>query len=656
MQLFRKRQKQQHETIAAFDGGEEDVPMTERPATVPLSTPSKEGPSSATAVETVTMLPAADTGEVATPETEELLRLGASEAVTHARRGFVMAFENVCMETRSSFFRPPRALLRNVSGYLLPDTITIVMCTDPLCSRKMLEILAGVEERASGSVMANALPVVSTAFRRRVALITSTEVCSRDATVRSNLLFSVRMRVDTEHEEHIVREAAQAVHLQQLLDVKTEQLSPPQLYQLALGMELVQRPMLLALDSPTSNLSTGETHGFVSVLQGLVSGSGRLVVLSATEVPRALYEAADNFLLLGSQGDLLYSGPKTDLEEFFREQVGIQDTSGESIGELLAMLDEKNESARVAGVFASGVSYRRIRLQVEEHRKSIASNSFDPVPRAAALTPNYFRRWYMLTTYTCRRLTIGHRSFVIAWTILFLLFFLMASLIAWSGSDQNTMQNKRGVVFFLLSSAMQANIVLIDAEVREFFSAVHLRNNNYFDAMQYFTATVLRLVLPRVVFAVVAVACTLFLLTSPLALVVIMGLMSLAHASLMLLLVYWHPIEQDLWFVHSLYYGYCIILSGFLICLPTVPRVFPALSVLRYGYGGVVASELRDNPYSCDANASTSYCYTGNQYLAMEGFTHDSWGRSSLILLIVSVVGLALVAISMKLVWVPHKR
>ncbi|KAH9586456.1 ABC transporter-like [Trypanosoma melophagium] len=642
MRFFRKLQQASKSKTNNGDGAEID--MTERSVPVTI-----EETSNTTASASLPTAPAyVDSVGIVSPPTEEAPLVGPKEALSYAKRGFIMAFENVSLEGRVSFFRKPRPLLQNVSGYLLPGTITVVMSTNSFCSRKMLEVLAGVEDRATGSVMANGLPVVSTAFRRRVALITSIDVCTRDASVRSNLLFSVQMRVATRDADHLVREAAETVQLHQLLDVKTERLSLPQLYQLALGMELVRRPKLLALDSPTRNLTSAETNEFVSILQHLASHSGRIVVLSATDVTRTLYEATSNFIILGSQGQLLYSGPKSGLNVFFSEQVEGYGENGDSLGEVLAMLDEKDESTQVARAFANSMVHRRIELQVEEHRKSIASNSFEPISREAAPSPNYFRKWFLLTIYTCRRATIGNRNIVIAWAILLFLFFLMASLIAESRSDQNAMQNKRGVIFFLLSCSLQANIVLVDAEVREFFSGIHLRNNNYFDTNQYFTATVLRLVLPRTLFAFLGASCTLFILLSPFSLVLTMGLMSFAHASLTLLLVYWHPIEHDLWLLQNLYYGYCIILSGFLICLPTVPKVFSALSLLRYGYGGVVASELRHNRYSCDANASTSYCYTGDQYLEMEGFTHDSWGKSSLILFIISVIVLALVALTMK--------
>ncbi|ORC91761.1 putative ABC transporter [Trypanosoma theileri] len=641
VRLFRKQWKNGNNA----DGV--DIDMTEH-----TSSSVSFGQTSSTTAGVSASLPAdpahVDSVGTVSPPTEEAPLVRPKEALSHAKRGFVMAFENVSFEGRISFFRKPRLILQNVSGYLLPGTITVVMSSNTFCSRKMLEVLSGVEDKTTGSVMANGLPVVSTAFRRRVALITSIDVCTRDATVRSNLLFSVQMRVATREAERLVREVAETVQLHQLLDVKTERLSLPQLYQLAIGMELVRHPKLLALDSPTRNFSSGETHEFVSFLQQLVSRNGRLVVLSATDVTRALYEAADNFIILGPQGQLIYSGPKSYVNKFFSEHIEMYEENGDSLGEMLVMLDEKNESTRVAAAFANSTVHRRIINQVEEHRKSIASNSFEPISREASPSPNYFRKWVLLTFYICRRATIGNRNIVIAWAILLFLFFLMASLIAESGSDQNAMQNKRGVIFFLLSCSLQANIVLVDAEVREFFSGVHLRNNNYFDTTQYFTATVLRLILPRALFAFLGASCTLFILSSPFSLVLTMGLMSLAHASLTLFLVYWHPVEHDLWLVQNLYYGYCIILSGFLICLPTVPKLFSALSLLRYGYGGVVASELRHNPYSCDANASTSYCYTGDQYLEMEGFTHDSWGKSSLILFIISVILLSLVALTMK--------
>ncbi|RNF03093.1 putative ABC transporter [Trypanosoma rangeli] len=655
MRFFRK-QREIQQSNAAVDEITLGTPMAELPAVVSLNVLSPLRSSQSTSVVAADSN-VIDASATTTPRRGEKPLTRQKNFAARAKSGFVIAFEKVSLEVGPSLFRRPRSLLRDVSGYLPSGSVSVVLCPNAKCSRKLLEVLVGVEERASGSVMANGLPVVSTVFRRRAAFITSTEVCLRDATVRSNLLFSVRMRVETLEEDSIVKGVAQAVRLEHLLEVKAEKLSPMQLYQLTLGMELVRNPMLLALHMPTRNLSTGEMHSFVSVLRGLAGSSGRVIVVSATELCRALFEIVDNILLLSSQGHLLYSGPKAGVEEFLREQGQsyIQRMGDESLGELLVTLDEGGDAAHVAGAFTASSACRRIQRHVEEHRKNIASNSFDPVSRAATPTPNYFLKWYLLTVHTCCRATIGQRSVLLLWTMFFFLFFLLAFLMAGSSSDQNAMQNKRGVVFFLVSCSMQVNTILVDVEVREFYSAVHLRNNNYFDTLQYFTATVVRLVLTRAVFVIIAASCTAFILESSLSLALTMGLTSLAHASLTLLLVYWHPVEQDVWLIENIYYVYCIILSGFLICLPSVPEFFSALSLLRYGYGGVVASELRGNPYSCDTEGRHSYCYTGDQYLAMEGFSHDSWGKSSLILFIITLVVLALVAVSMNTVWNPRR-
>lgn len=574
---------------------------------------------------------------------------------------FSIAFEGVCFETRRSVLKRRESVLTNLCG-VISGGVHAVVCTEDFVSRKALEVLAGIEKRcSSGTIMANALPVVSSAFREHVGYIASPDVCMLDATGRDNLLFSIRMRLDTMFEERIIKEAAEVCGLKDRLDTMVEHMTVSERLRLSIAMELVLDPSVIVLEDAMRYLSVSEHFDFAAVLQRIAKGGCRTVILSLNTMPWPIYDTLDGIIMLSPhEGRVLFSGSKLQCERFLQEEVvpeGVE-AKGGSLVDLMVQWEEEGEMGHVANTFSHSAVALQLSEVVKRHKERVASDGFGRVVKdVTPCPPSVLAQNVLLMGYSIRRALL-RPDFIFSWIGLFVTFFLLAALSANQQHDQNGMQNKRGIIFSLLSCAMHVNIVFIDSEISEYHSFIHMRNNRYFGVLQYFAVTVVRLLIPRVLFSVIGVAFTAFIFSSAVPLSTLLGLTSFAHASFILLLAYWWPVSNDLTLGNLLYYAYCVLCSGFLICLRSFPKLFSSTSMLRHGYGGAVAYELRGNPYSCDATVTqnitldASYCYTGSQYLELEGFEDDGWGVSALVLLITSIVLLILVAFSMRVSWV----
>jgi hypothetical protein len=388
-------------------------------------------------------------------------------------------------------------------------------------------------------------------------------------------------------------------------------------------------------------------------------------------MPFVFYEVIDGFVLLSQSGQLLYSGHKAPCEAYLTRIVAsslndrgsslaVDDVlarashhgvKGEEIVDLLSQWEDANEFGHVVNLFLNSADYQAILAQVREHRDLIVSNGFQRITKHVPPAPGWVIRGSLLLSYHARK-SIKRVDFLWSWIGLLVIFFLLAALSSTQGGDQNGMQNKRGIIFFLLSCAMHVNTIFIEAEVSEYRSFIHMRNNNYFSVPEYFTATVMRLAIPRVLFSLLGGVFTAIAFQSAVELAILLGLTSFAHSALMAFVVYWWPVASTLVYASLIYYAYAVMFSGFLICLTMLPRVFSALSLLRYSYGGAVAYALRGLPYSCDAtNQTVAYCYTGNQYLELEGFQNDWWDINALILFIITATILFLLLVSMKVSW-----
>jgi ABC-type multidrug transport system ATPase subunit len=584
-------------------------------------------------------------------------------AASFVEEGFTLACEGICLESRRLRLRRKDAVLSNFSA-VISGGVHAIVSTDTFVSRKALEVIAGIEKGTSaGTVMANAIPVASSAFRQHVGYISSTDVCLLDATGRSNLLFSLRMRLDTVHEDRIIKEAADVCGLAEQLDARVEDMSTAERLRLAVAMELVLDPHVVLLENPLRYLCVSDHYEFAAMLRRLSKNAVRTVVLTCASLPWPIYDVLDGIVLLAPlHGKLLYSGPKGECERFLANEVlpeGVE-ARGDAIVDLLLQWDDDGEIGHVVNTFYHSDTASRLSESLKRHKEFVVSNRFAVIRKdVAPCPPTALAQNLQLFGYSMRRALMRH-DFIFSWVGLFATFFLLAALSANQQHDQNGMQNKRGIIFSLLSCAVHVNIMFVDSEVSEYHSFVHMRNNRYFGVPQYFFVTMIRLLFPRLLFSVIGVAFTAYIFSSAVPLASLMGLTSFAHALLVLLMTFWWPVANDLTLANLVYYAYCVMFCGFLMSVKSFPQLFSHLSLLRYGYGGAIAFELQGNQYSCDATVignitlSASYCYTGNQYLALEGFDGDSWGQSAVTLVILSLVLLVLLLVSMKVAWATH--
>ncbi|RNC42749.1 ABC transporter [Trypanosoma cruzi] len=111
----------------------------------------------------------------------------------------------------------------------------------------------------------------------------------------------------------------------------------------------------------------------------------------------------------------------------------------------------------------------------------------------------------------------------------------------------------------------------------------------------------------------------------------LVGALSVTQALLIVTVHAFVPHNRWAVIILWLYLGYCVIFCGFLLNLKAMPLIVGKMSILRWSYGAALAQSLQDMPFSCDGAGNTSYCYSGNTYLDIEGFLGESTQRSLLV-------------------------
>jgi multiple sugar transport system ATP-binding protein len=120
----------------------------------------------------------------------------------------------------------------------------------------LLRLIAGLEEATAGSIHIGDVDVTFLEPRDRdIAMVFQSYALYPHMTVRENLGFGLKLRGHSEAEvAERVKDAADRLELDSMLDRLPKQLSGGQRQRVALGRALVRQPKVFLLDEPLSNL------------------------------------------------------------------------------------------------------------------------------------------------------------------------------------------------------------------------------------------------------------------------------------------------------------------------------------------------------------------------------------------------------------------
>ncbi|MFC6837925.1 ABC transporter ATP-binding protein [Halomarina ordinaria] len=120
-----------------------------------------------------------------------------------------------------------------------------------------LRMLAGLEQPTSGRITIDGEDVTDVHARKRdVAMVFQNYALYPHKTVRQNMAFGLRMSTDLSKDERDqrVRETAEMMGIEELLDDRPNELSGGQKQRVALGRAIVREPDVFLFDEPLSNL------------------------------------------------------------------------------------------------------------------------------------------------------------------------------------------------------------------------------------------------------------------------------------------------------------------------------------------------------------------------------------------------------------------
>ncbi|KAK1937114.1 ABC transporter G family member 31 [Phytophthora citrophthora] len=204
-------------------------------------------------------------------------------------------------------------LLKGISGYALPGTITALMGSSGAGKTTLMDVIAGrkTDGTITGQILLNGHPATDLAIRRSTGYCEQMDIHSESATIREALTFSAFLRqgadVPDSNKYDSVNECLDLLGLHPIANQIIRGSSMEQMKRLTIGVELAAQPSVLFLDEPTSGL---DARSAKLIMDGVrkVADTGRTVLCTIHQPSSEVFGVFDSLLLLKRGGETVFAG------------------------------------------------------------------------------------------------------------------------------------------------------------------------------------------------------------------------------------------------------------------------------------------------------------------------------------------------------------
>lgn len=230
-----------------------------------------------------------------------------------------VAFENVTYTASLGFRKGKKEILHGIYGRFPPGKLIAIMGPSGAGKSTLLDVLSGYRiSGIGGTVYANGVERNLNAFRRLSCYITQDDRLQELLTVWENMMIVADLklgaRVATQEKEAIIREILDTLGLEETKNTLAGRLSGGQKKRLSIALELIDNPVVMFLDEPTTGLDSSSCSQCVKLLRELAR-QGRTIVCTVHQPSASLFQLFDLVYVL-SEGNCIYQGSANKLIPF----------------------------------------------------------------------------------------------------------------------------------------------------------------------------------------------------------------------------------------------------------------------------------------------------------------------------------------------------
>ncbi|XP_066155339.1 protein white-like isoform X2 [Euwallacea fornicatus] len=214
-----------------------------------------------------------------------------------------------------------KVIIDGVSGSTFSGSVTAIMGVSGSGKTTLLTLLSG-ERRGKGLLKINGRVVTEQILRSNSSFLQQKDLFTESLTVYEHMNFMAAMYVYTKPHSarvQIIHKLLRDLNLENFKYSKVQNLSSGEKRKLSLATKLLSDPCILFCDEPTTGLDSFSAISVVKLLE-TIAASGKIVFLTVHQPSSQLFELFDNFILLASNGKVVFQGSKENARRFFESQ------------------------------------------------------------------------------------------------------------------------------------------------------------------------------------------------------------------------------------------------------------------------------------------------------------------------------------------------
>lgn len=201
----------------------------------------------------------------------------------------------------------------NISLQLEPGTFNILLGRTLSGKTTLMRLMAGLDKPTRGRILMNGRDLTGMSVRKRdVATVYQQFINYPSMTVYKNIASPLRLaKVDEKEIDHRVREVAEMLHIEGLLNRLPAELSGGQQQRTAIARALIKDSELLLLDEPLVNLDYKLREELRTEMREIFKRRQSIVIYATTEPPEALALGGNTAVLF--EGRMEQFGPTVEV-------------------------------------------------------------------------------------------------------------------------------------------------------------------------------------------------------------------------------------------------------------------------------------------------------------------------------------------------------
>uniref|UniRef100_A0A1B6KVQ4 ABC transporter domain-containing protein n=1 Tax=Graphocephala atropunctata TaxID=36148 RepID=A0A1B6KVQ4_9HEMI len=222
-----------------------------------------------------------------------------------------LRFNELNYKVNMGFRKGEKEILHNVCGYFLPGQLTAIMGPSGAGKSSLLDVMSGYRiSGVDGSVTVNGKLRDLNQFRRISCYIQQDDRLQPLLTVAENMRVAADLKlprsVSLADKENTISEILNTLGLKEAERTQADRLSGGQKKRLSIALELINNPLVMFLDEPTTGLDSSSCTQCVSLLKVLAL-QGRTIICTIHQPSAMLFQKFDIVYVLAS-GRCLYQG------------------------------------------------------------------------------------------------------------------------------------------------------------------------------------------------------------------------------------------------------------------------------------------------------------------------------------------------------------